>query len=69
VLVAFVLPLLTFVLVLAGAQQFCAGWAHPNVIVLARFVVALAVTALVAAGGAWWMRSPSQGQQEMRQNG
>lgn len=68
VLVAFVAPLLTFVLALAAAQMVRVDWAHPTVILLMRFVVALAATALVAAGGAWWMRSSPTKQQEMRQN-
>jgi len=69
VLVAFVLPLLTFVLALAASQRMWAGLAPAKIMMLVSFLTALAATILVAAAGAWWMRSTCNEQQEMRRNG
>jgi len=69
VLVAFVLPMLTFVVTLGVSQGLWGGPAPAKVMTLLSFLAALAVTVLVAAAGAWWMRTTSNKLQEMRQNG
>ena len=62
VLVAFVLPLVVFVFSLAGAQKMWSGLANPQLITLVSFLSALAATALLAALGAWWLRSARNNQ-------
>ena len=69
VLAAFVLPLVTFVLALAASQKLCARLVPTSIMTLVSFLAALAATVLVAAAGAWWMRTTSNERQEVRQNG
>ena len=57
VLVAFVMPLLVFVLSLGAAQKMWSGLAYPQLVTLVSFLSALATTALLTALGAWWLRS------------
>ena len=69
VLVAFVFPLVTFVVTLGISQGMWGGLASAKVMTLLSSLAALATTVLVAAAGAWWMRTTSNEQREMRQNG
>jgi len=69
VLVAFVLPMVTFVVTLGVSQGMWCGLAPAKIMTLLSLLAALAATILVAAGGAWWMRTTGNELQEMRQNG
>lgn len=69
VLVAFVLPLVTFVLALAASQKVCAGLSSENLSLLLSFLMALGATVASAAAGAWWLRLTCNEQQEVRENG
>jgi hypothetical protein len=69
VLVAFVLPMVTFVVTLGVSRGMWGSLAPAKIMALLSFLVALAATVLVAAAGAWWMRTTDNELQEMRRNG
>ena len=69
VLVAFVLPMVTFVLALAAFQKACAGLSSEKLILLVSFLMALGATVTIAAAGSWWLRLTCNEQQEVRENG